>query len=306
MIKTQNQFVQLNNGVNFPIMGMGTWETLTESDALTLKSSIIEGSYRHIDTASFYKNEELIGEILQEIFSTTHIKRSDVFVTTKVFMNETNDIKAAIKQSLSKLKLDYVDLYLIHWPIQITGTRTDPILTKIPLHKQWAEMEELVHLGLAKSIGVSNFNYQLLCDLLSYAKIRPATNQIELHPYLVQYDFVEWLKSEHIPPTAYSPLAKGIPKTGKEPHPMTDPVIQKMATKYKVGEGKIILAWHRMRGHIVIPKTAKFERALENLSSLDLVLENDEIEEINKLSQNMRTVSPKNWGAPFNKIPLWD
>ena len=155
-----------------PSIGLGTaWLTSKES----IVQAVLECGYRHVDTASAYNNEDVVGEALQEVFSRG-VNREDVFVTTKLWHTHYHDVEGALRASLQKLKLQYVDLYLIHAPL---GYYSEP---KMPMHVLWEEMEKLVEKGLAKSIGVSNFTAQMIWDLLSYCKIQPVCNQIELNP----------------------------------------------------------------------------------------------------------------------------
>lgn len=300
-------FIKMSNGLQIPSLGLGTYDNTDQAGYDVLKRLIGDKVYVHIDTASFYANEAGIGEVLHELTTKHGIQRKDLFITSKVFTHEIVNLEATLKKTLKDLQLDYIDLYLIHWPIQTSGTMKDKDnkIIRVPLSQTWAQLEGLVEKGLIKSIGVSNFNFQLLNDLLSYAKIKPVCNQIELHPFLSQHDFVEWLKDNDIVPVAYTPLAKGL-GDGKELVPLTEPVIIKIAEKHKRPVGQIVLAWHLARGHVVIPKSAKYERAVENQHALEVKLSPEEVEEINKLNKNYRFVDNKRWGAPFNKIPLWE
>lgn len=299
--------VKLTDGHAMPVLGLGTYENTAAADIEVLKKLVAEKVYVHIDTASFYKNEAQIGAALKELFDAKKVKREDLYVTSKIFMHQMGDIEGTLRNTLKDLQFEYLDLYLIHWPIQTTapfGTPGLQVKNTIPLFKIWAELEGLVAKGLVKSIGVSNFNFQLLADLLSYAKIKPVCNQIELQPYLSQEIFVDWMKENSIVPVAYSPLAKGV-GDGHHVVPLTDPVITKIAAHHKKSPAQIILAWHLARGHVIIPKSAKYERAVENAHSVDVKLAHDEIAAISHLNKNHRTVDNKNWGAPFNKVPLW-
>ena len=174
--------VKLNSGHNIPVIGYGTF--LSPDCKELVKNAILLHGYRHIDTAMLYENEEAIGEALQECFAAG-IKREDLFITTKLWHTDKNDIEGAMKRSLAKLKLDYVDLYLIHWMrAWVDWESEDWTIKSPPNHVVWAGMEDLVAKGLTKSIGVSNCTMPVLFDLLSCCKIRPAVNQIECHPYL--------------------------------------------------------------------------------------------------------------------------
>ena len=159
--------VVLNNGVVMPLVGLGTFQLFSKE---ALMNSIENLGYRHIDTAWLYQNEGLIGEALHEIFQKGAIKREDIFLVTKIWPSQFDNPEAAIRDSLTKLKLDFVDLYLIHWPASYFSA------SKKPLHLLWQQLEALVDKGLVKSLGVSNFNVQLLQDLLCYARHRPVCN----------------------------------------------------------------------------------------------------------------------------------
>ena len=201
-------YTTFNNGVKFPKIGLGSY-SLSEGDCKNVViDAILNKNYRHIDTASFYKNEDVIGDALKEVFATGKVKREDVFITTKLWNDEKDDVEGAVRQSLTKLNLDYIDLYLIHFMIpkfkfedgQFTFWNT-------PTHKVWAELERLVDAGLIKSIGISNANTTVILDLWSYARIKPVANQIELHPYLVQNELVAFHEKLGIKVIAYSPLS---------------------------------------------------------------------------------------------------
>ena len=160
--------MHLNDGNLIPQIGFGTYKLTNNKQAIV--EAIVEAGYRHIDTASKYENEETIGEAIQESLKITGLKREHLFVTTKIWFEEFDDPEVALRASMSRLRLDYVDLYLIHWPVGFFAAK------KVPLHVLWPQLEALVDKGLARSIGVSNFNMQLLCDLLCYSRIKPVCN----------------------------------------------------------------------------------------------------------------------------------
>ena len=195
---TLKKSYRLNNGIDMPSIGLGS-ASLKDKDAIV--RGIMEAGYRHIDTATCYNNEDIVGEALAECFAKG-LKREEIFVVTKIWHSDYGDVEGTIKKSLKLLQIDYLDLYLIHWPM---GYYADP---QKPMHVLWPEMEALVGKGLTKSIGVSNFNTQLLWDLLTYAKIKPVCNQVELNPQCVQDELVKFLHAKDIRPVAYTPVAR--------------------------------------------------------------------------------------------------
>ena len=170
-------YVTLLNGNKFPQIGLGTFMS-TEGDCHSIvKSAILDHGYRAIDTASLYGNEEVIGDALQECFAT--VKREEVFITTKLWQDEREDVEGALRQSLKKLKLEYIDLYLLHWmypKIDMADENPLTFIKNTPTHKVWAELERLVDAGLIKNIGVSNCTIPMLIDLWSYARVKPVIN----------------------------------------------------------------------------------------------------------------------------------
>lgn len=301
---SQTKYIVQSNGYKMPILGLGTFDNYQGEDLILFKRLIKEKVYTLIDTASYYKNEESIGKALQELIAEGAITRDDVYITTKAFMFEMDDIEGALRRSLAKLQVKQVDLFLVHWPIQTIGDDMENAKpTRIPMYKIWAEYERMVELGLTKSIGVSNFNFQLLNDLLSYAKIKPVTNQIELHPYLSQHRLVESMKSNGIIPTAFSPLARG---NFKEKGPLTDPVIAQIAKEIGKSPGQVILAWHVARGHAIIPKSSRYERAIENAEAINIKLSPEHVKLIDGLNRNFRILDPADWYETYKFYPVFD
>ena len=205
LIPTKEKFKNLNDGTRIPRIGFGTFLSLNIKDLL---SEAIKVGYRHFDTARKYDNEKEIGSALNYILIEEKIERKDLYITTKVWNDSKDNVEFSLKESLKDLQLDYVDLFLIHWPIGEFNPETKK-WKQTPLHKTWKDMESCVNKGLCKSIGVSNFNTQILLDLLSYADIKPVCNQIELHPYLIQEDLVNFCLKYGIQCVAYSPLCGG-------------------------------------------------------------------------------------------------
>ena len=222
--------IVLNNCYKMPIFGLGTYG-MDNKD--TLKKAVSEQGYRMYDCASFYKNEAIVGQALEEILiKDQSVKRKDLFIISKVWWDEVDDVETACRRSLQKLGLEYLDLYLVHWPIalktiQLENGEVGYEKLKLPMYKIWAQMESLVDKGLVRSIGTSNFNVQSLWDMLSYARIPPACNEVELHPLNVQDKLVKFLKSQNIQPIAYCPIARGA-DTSRCPNVCEHPIVKEL------------------------------------------------------------------------------
>ena len=286
--------------IKLPALGLGTRKGLVPD---LIKSAILDNKYRLIDTAAYYKNESEIGEGLQSVFDK--VPRNEICVVSKLWNDSKDDVEGALRASLKRLKLDYLDLYLVHWPIGVCVDTAKWKYKQPPLYKTWADMESCVRKGLCKAIGVSNFNCQLLLDLLSYAEIPPCANQIELHPYCVQRNLVKYCLANDIQPMAYGPLtASGRRKEG-EINVLNNPIIKDLSVKYKKTPGQICLQWGMANGHVVIPQTSKVGRLKENMESMNFTIENDDLKKIDELDKNTRIydlVVRNEFGA----IPIFD
>lgn len=307
MLQIPKEF-KLNNGHSIPAIGLGTFAVNdTGSVKEVVRSAIIDNGYRHIDTARYYNNEEDIGEALQSILKEGKIKREELFITTKIFNDEKEkgQIEPRVKDSLKKLQLDYVDLVLIHWPVGRYDAATGKFV-QTPLYETWAEFEDCCKKGLCKSIGVSNFGVQLLLDLLSYCKIRPAVNQIEIHPYLSQVDLVKFCQDQGIVLEAYSPLGSfGTPETGEcEENILEDKVIKELSAKYKKSPGQIVLNWGLKRDYVILPKTARKERLAENFGARSFVMDKEDYDKITSLNKNLKRFDTKYWES-HNYLPIF-
>jgi diketogulonate reductase-like aldo/keto reductase len=238
-------FVILNNGIKMPSIGLGTYDHSEELEGL-VKAAIIEHGYRHIDTASVYKNEEAIGRALKAVFEAG-IKREELFITTKLWKDEFSNPEEAIQTSLKKLGLDYVDLYLVHWMFpEVDYEKLE--IKRTPTYKVWAALEDLVKKGLTKSIGVSNCTVPVLFDIFTYCEIKPAVNQVEVHPYFTQAAFVKYHTKYGVHITAYAPLGAPAWPFKQEAYNglnvLNEPLIKDLAAKYGKGAGQIVLNWH--------------------------------------------------------------
>ncbi|XP_021738741.1 NADP-dependent D-sorbitol-6-phosphate dehydrogenase-like [Chenopodium quinoa] len=209
--------IKLNNGFEMPIIGLGVWR-MEKNDVKDVILNAIKIGYRYFDCAAYYQNEAEVGVALAEAFQTGLVKREDLFITTKLWNSEHGHVLESCKDSLKKLQLDYLDLYLVHLPLATkhTGAITfasvldeDGVLdidTTISLETTWHAMEDLVYAGLTRSIGISNYNIFLTRDCLAYSKVKPAVNQIELHPYFQRDSLVKFCQKHGICVTAHTPL----------------------------------------------------------------------------------------------------
>ena len=297
------KYLTLNNGLKMPAFGLGVFKLVGDEPVATVTKSITELGYRHIDTAKIYENEELIGEAVADAMKTG-IKREDLFITTKLWRDSYHDPVSACKESLKKLKLDYVDMYLIHWPTP-EFEEDGKTIKRTPMHKVWEGMEKCVEEGLTKSIGISNFNVQMMVDMLAYANIPPACNQVEVHPYYQQKEFIKFCNDYNIAVVCYSPLsAPGRPIGGDARNILEDPVLKEIAEKHEKTVAQIALAWSLKQGNCVIPKTEKFTRAKENLEAINITLTEDEMEKIGTLEANEKVYDPIFFDS-WNNMPVF-
>ncbi len=266
---SQLHVLRLNNDVMIPVVGLGVYKMPATINTLKAIEHSIRVGYRHIDTARIYNNEEIVGKAINASF----VPREHIFVTTKLWNSDhgyDNTIKAFHK-SLDRLNLRYVDLYLIHWPVQ--GKRKDT----------WKALETLYEEGKCKAIGVSNYLLPHLEDLMSYCKITPAVNQIEMHPYIFgsRIETINFCRQNSIVPVAYSPLTKG--------QKLKDTVLIKMATKYKRSTAQILLRWAVQHSFVVIPKSSVHSRITENHEIFDFQISQQDMEILDVMDEGLAT-----------------
>jgi len=302
-VKGDLKSAKLNTGAVIPLVGLGTWkaEQGEVGKAVTLA---LEAGYRHMDCASVYGNEKEIGAALKAVFDKGKIKREEVFITSRLWNTEhaRDNVLPALKQTLADLQLSYLDLYLVHWPVAFEKTgevvpkdKSGGIVwAKTSIQETWQAMEELPKTGLVKAIGVSNFHIINLLDLLTYAKIKPAANQIEMQPYLYKPELLGLCAKHGIHVTAYSPF--GSSEAGQH-GPLHDHTLGHIAKQHKKTVAQVIVRWSTQHGVSVIPKSVKPARMQENLDVFGFALSDKEIEQIDKLNKDRSFCNMKDyWG----------
>ncbi|WP_412521201.1 aldo/keto reductase [Staphylococcus simulans] len=261
---------KLYNGQAMPQIGLGTYR-VENNDALAQSVSFaIEQGYRSVDTAARYGNEEKVGEGIKLGIQAAGIQRSDLFVTSKLWLEDYGRINVAdaYQRTLDKLGLSYLDLYLMHWP----GASEEEMI------ETWKGMEDLLKQNKVKNIGVSNFQPHHLESLLSHASIKPVINQIECHPYLTQDDLRLYLQAQRIQAEAWSPFMNG--------EVLKDATIQAIAREVGKSAAQVILRWHIQHDIVVIPKSVTPSRIQENLNVFDFELTTEQMRRIDQLNQN--------------------
>jgi diketogulonate reductase-like aldo/keto reductase len=279
----------LNDSHLIPQLGLGVWQTRAGATCEAAVLAALEAGYRHIDTAAMYGNEESVGAAIR----MSGIPRENIFVTTKLWNSDHGNPARALETSLRKLKLDYVDLYLIHYPVR-------------ERRQSWRALEALRAEGKARSIGVSNFTIRHLTELLAETKTVPAVNQVEFHPYLYQRDLLGFCAGEGIVIEAYSPLTKGVrlkdPKlvavarkySKTEPQQATPwsrlPLLDRLSRVSEIkSPAQILIRWALQHGLVVIPKSANRRRIFEDADVFDFEISAEDMEILDRFNENLRT-----------------
>lgn len=256
----------LSNGVQMPWVGLGVFKVQEGDEVIHAVKSALEQGYRHIDTAAIYRNEEGVGQAIRE----SAVPREELFVTTKVWNKAQgyDNTLSAFERSRAKLGLDYIDLYLIHWPVQ--GMYIDT----------WKALERLYSEGMVRAIGVSNFQTHHMEDIFEMCTVKPMVNQVEYHPYLTQRELQLFCQEHNVQLEAWSPLMQG--------KILEDPILVKLAAKYAKTVAQIVLRWDLQNGVVTIPKSIKPERIKENADIFDFELSAEDMELIHDLNKNER------------------
>jgi diketogulonate reductase-like aldo/keto reductase len=259
--------IVLNNGVQMPVFGLGTYQTRSGKEARDAVLYALKIGYRLIDTAAMYGNEEDVGEAVR----ASGVPREEIFITTKLWNSDHGYDKAlaAFEESRKKLDLDYVDLYLIHWPVE--GLRKE----------SWRALETLLAEGKCRAIGVSNYMTWHLDELLQSSSTVPAVNQVEFSPYLHLSDLLEHCRSHHIQLEAYSPLTKG--------HMLMDPKLRGVAAGYSRTPAQILIRWALQKEVVVIPKSSRREKIRENSEVFDFAISDEDMKLLDSFDRDLRT-----------------
>ncbi|NHE58126.1 aldo/keto reductase [Cyclobacterium plantarum] len=308
------------NGDTMPALGLGTWRS-KPNEVYEAVLHAIKTGYRHIDCAHVYKNEKEIGDALNRAISEGWVKREELWITSKLW-NDSHlkaDVLPAMETTLKNLQLDYLDLYLVHWPVAIkkgvdfpSGPGDFLTYQEAPLSETWMAMETLWDKKLARHIGLSNFNTLKLDEIRKDARVQPEVNQVELHPYLPQEKLKAYCDKHAIWLTGYGPLGAAYRVANDEvDHPilLEDGDLKKVAQKHQATVAQVVLAWGMQRGTSVVPKSTNPQRITENFGALQISLDEADMEVIQNLKGPFRYTPGPAWvenGSPYSYSDLWE
>ncbi|MFC0559326.1 aldo/keto reductase [Halalkalibacter alkalisediminis] len=278
-MKNLQSTTTLHNGVNMPWLGLGVFKVQEGEEVVASVKAAIDAGYRSIDTAAIYQNEEGVGQAIAK----ASVPREDLFITSKVWNSNQgfDQTLAAFDETMGKLGLDYLDLYLIHWPVPAEGKFVDT----------WKALEKLYKDGRVRAIGVSNFQIHHLEELIANSEITPMVNQVEYHPRLTQTDLLAFCKQNKIQLEAWSPLMQG--------ELLDEPTLVEIANNHQKSTAQVILRWDLQNGVVTIPKSVKPHRIVENADVFDFELTKEEMDRISALNQDKR-VGPN--PDEFNRV----
>jgi len=298
-----------------PIFGLGTWKSSPGQVGQAVEDAIDAG-YRHIDCAYIYQNENEVGEALKKKISSGAVTRDQLFITSKLWncFHSPELVEPALKKTLGLLGLEYLDLYLIHWPMGFADTgdlfpkgEDGKLMVKKVNHQEtWKAMEKCVELGLVRSIGLSNFNSKQIEHVMNGCSIKPAVNQIESHPYLNQTKLIEFCREKGIAVTAYSPLGSPDRPWAKpeDPSLLQDPKLVAIATKHNKSPAQLLIRYQIERGVIVIPKSVTKSRIVENFDVFNFELSKEEIQVVDAMDCNGRFCDGMEWMTTHSDYPF--
>ncbi|XP_023935313.1 aldo-keto reductase AKR2E4 [Bicyclus anynana] len=306
---------EMNDGRQIPAVALGTYLGFDKNGAVKSQDNLlrdvilqaIDVGYRHFDTASIYSTEQEIGQAVRMKVEEGTVTREEIFITSKLWntQHRREEVVKAVRDSLTKFGLDYIDLYLMHWPI---GLNEDYSYSDVDYLDTWRGMEDAQQLGLVRSIGLSNFNRKQLERVIKEGSVKPAVLQIEIHPQLIQTSLVNYAQSQGVVVMGFSPFGSLVKRFGVDfPGPkLDDPTLSAIAKKYGKTTPQVVLRWIVERNIIPIPKTVKYSRLKENINIFDFELNEEEMQKINEFDDETRYTLPSFWQShpyyPFDKI----
>lgn len=311
---------ELHSGEHMPALGLGTWKSEAGEVGAAVREAIRMG-YRHFDCAPAYQNEAEIGAAISAAIDDGEVSREQLWITSKLWNNRhlRDDVKPALEKTLADLQTDYLDLFLMHWPIAFkpgvlypSGPEEFLSLEEAPLSATWAAMADTREQGLCRNIGVSNFSESKINRLLEEGLSTPAVNQVELHPILQQNGLLQWCDNHGIILTAYSPLGSTDRperlRNANEPQPLENELIQKIASKHALTPAQVLIAWAIQRGTSVIPKSVSKDHLRANFEAAQVRLDEEDMLAIRELDSGERIVNGEFFcppGGPYTTAWLW-
>ncbi|GFZ15187.1 NAD(P)-linked oxidoreductase superfamily protein [Actinidia rufa] len=285
-----NQVIRLNSGATIPIMGFGTYSA--QNDREETKQAVqmaLKMGYRHFDTAKIYGSEPAVGEALTRAIQSQMIDREDIFLTSKLWSSDHHDPVSALHQTLETLGMEYVDMYLVHWPVKLKPWATYAVpneddFERLDLETTWVGMEKCLDMGLCRSIGVSNFSTKKIQRLVDFASVPPAVNQVEMHPMWRQTKLREFCGDHKIHVSAYSPIG-GPGNSWGSTAVINHPIIQSIAHKHRATPAQVALRWGLSKGSSVIAKSFNKGRMKENIGAVDLRLDDCDLCDIERMEE---------------------
>ena len=313
------QSIKFKNGDEMPILGLGTWKS-DEGEAYKAVQEAIRIGYRHIDCAFNYGNEREIGQAIADMITAGEIRREELWITSKLWNDSHREefVLPAIQRTLDDLQLEYLDLYLIHWPVALKHGVGFPksseefvSLEEVPLIETWEAMIDLHSRGLTRHIGVSNFNVPKINHLTEQSGFQPEMNQVEMHPYLTQNELVDFARETGMGLTAYSPLGSNDRPArirGQRPVLMEDKVVVDIAREQEISPAQVLIVFILQRGVAAIPKSSNPTRLRQNFETLNVRLKEEQIQRLLQLNQDLRYIDGTTWtvpGSPNTLESIW-